>query len=343
MRSLLLVYETFCGFKRICKNLRPMQNLPEWLFDTYEQYPDLWMELAIYKAETQVDNLLKHVRVNEERFQEESESNKNDGHLSRENSVDDITNETLISFVAITDTCWTFRRELNWPSIDVNLRTGIKLIEDFAKFETRILNLFESIHMKDDDYDVVELSRTIKLLDGLLKRHHTTADEVSSLHLQIANDEEMNEVDTEYFKKKMTDCYEAIEKVKEKSRDEIIHKIKFYCEGRRPKIKDYVVNKKLVNDDECLMNCIDGELRLMYKHIQTKYHSDVMVALWKLMEEELELQFQNRKQRNLSKNKPSRFEHFKEALPVMISVKKEMHDNGVISDLSLDTLSNSKS
>merc|ERR1711892_1374447 len=65
-----------------------------------------------------------------------------------------------------------------------------------------------------------------------------------------------------------------------------------------------------------------------------------MVALWKLMEEELELQFQNRKQRNLSKNKPSRFEHLKEALPVMISVKKEMHDNGVISDLSLHTLSN---
>eukprot|EP00092_Neocalanus_flemingeri_P001115 GFUD01001188.1.p1 GENE.GFUD01001188.1~~GFUD01001188.1.p1 ORF type:complete len:1412 (+),score=425.44 GFUD01001188.1:75-4310(+) len=340
VKALILVYETFCAFKRIFKNLIPMQKLPQWLFDLYEQFPDLWMDLAIYKAEAQVENLLKHLRENEERFQkEESESSQNNGNLTRQNSVDDITNETLVSFLGIADTCWTFRRELNWPSLDVNLRTGLKLIEDFAKFETRILNLFESIHMKDEEYDVVELSRTIKLLDGLLKRHHTTVEEVSSLHSQIADDDDMNEVDREYFSKKMTTCYEAIQRVKDKAREEILSKMKFYCEGRRPRIKKHIVNKHLVNEEECLMTCIDGELQLMYKYIQRKYHSDVMAALWKVMEEELKLQFEDRKQRNLSKNKPSRFEHYKEALPVIMDVKKGMHDGKVISDLSLDTLS----
>ena len=100
--------------------------------------------------------------------------------------------------------------------------------------------------MKDDDYDVVELSRTINLLDGLLKRHHLTAEEVSSLHVQIVEDNKMNEVDREYFSQKMRSCYEAIEKIKGKSRDEILNKIKFYCEGRKPKIKEYVNNKKLL-------------------------------------------------------------------------------------------------
>ena len=80
----------------------------------------------------------------------------------------------------------------------------------------------------------------------------------------------------------------------------------------------------------------------MYQKMQKKYQSDVMAALWKVMEEELELQFKDRKQRNLSKNKPARFEHFKVGLPIIIDVKKDMHKNGVIADLSLDLLSISK-
>ena len=79
------------------------------------------------------------------------------------------------------------------------------------------------------------------------------------------------------------------------------------------------------------MKCIDDELHLMYKIIPKKYHSDVMGALWKVMEEELELQFKDRKQRNLSKNKPARFYHLKDALPVIIDFKKGMLEDGVIS------------
>ena len=76
---------------------------------------------------------------------------------------------------------------------------------------------------------------------------------------------------------------------------------------------------------------------------QEKYHSDVMSALWKVMEQELEIQFKDRKQRNLSKNKPARFDHFKVALPIIIDVKKGLHEKGIISDLFLDTLSTCKS
>jgi len=77
----------------------------------------------------------------------------------------------------------------------------------------------------------------------------------------------------------------------------------------------------------------------MSKNIQKKYHSDVMTSLWIVMEEELQIQFNDRKQRNLSKNKPSRFEHFKEALPIIIGEKKAIYEKGFISDLSLNSLS----
>ena len=98
--------------------------------------------------------------------------------------------------------------------------------------------------------------------------------------------------------------------------------------------------KKLVNEEDCLMECVDKELGQMYKNIPEKYHSDVMTALWKVMEEELE--FEDRKERNLSKNKPSRFKHFKVALPIIIDVKKGMHEKGIISDLCLATLTKCK-
>jgi hypothetical protein len=76
----------------------------------------------------------------------------------------------------------------------------------------------------------------------------------------------------------------------------------------------------------------------MYEHLPEKYYSDVMTALWKVMEEELEYKFEDRKERNLSKNKPSRFEHFKVALPIIIDVKKGMHEKGILSHLCLATL-----
>ena len=88
---------------------------------------------------------------------------------------------------------------------------------------------------------------------------------------------------------------------------------------------------------------MDKELGLMYKNIQEKYHSDVMIALWKVMEQELEIQFKDRKQRNLSKNKPARFAHFKVALPIIMDVKQGLYEKGIISDLSMDTLSTCKS
>ena len=346
VKNLLLIYETFCAFKRIFDNLH--QSYPDWLFDMYKQYPDMWVELALYKAETQVDNLLRHVRENEDKFNKiESESSQKTSRFSREDSVDDITNDTLVSFYGIAETSWKFREELNWPELDVSLSTGLKLIEGMAQLETRILNLFESIHLKDEEYDVIELSRTIKLLDGLLRRHHLTVNEIAALHSKIASDDEMNEIDQEYFKTKMTQCYEVIQKVKDKTKDEILKKIDLYCEGRRPKLKRYIQSKKLVNadedDEDCLMFCMDKELGLMYKNIQEKYHSDVMIALWKVMEQELEIQFKDRKQRNLSKNKPSRFAHFKVALPIIMDVKQGLYEKGIISDLSMDTLSTCKS
>jgi len=337
VKGLTLVYETFCAMKRIFENIN--ETYPLWLFELYGQYPTLWMEMALYKAEVQVENLLKLVRQDQRKFDtpdmEDREINK---IISRDDSVEDITNATLRDFYGICDTCWKFRAELQWQGPDINLNTGLRLIEGLAKLENRIPQLFDSIHMQDEEYDVLELARTIKLLNGLLRRHDATVNEVATLHSQIANDDNMDKVDEDHYRTKMAECYELLQKIKDNTKEEIFKKIQNYTEGRRPTIKDYIMKKKLVNEETCLMKCIADEHDLMYENIDKKYRSSVMVPLWKVTEEELMHQFQIKKQRNLEKNKPERFNHFKEALPDMIDYKKRMVEEGLFPDPDLESL-----
>ena len=131
---------------------------------------------------------------------------------------------------------------------------------------------------------------------------------------------------------------QSLQKIKDNTKEEILKKIQNYTEGRRPTIKAYIMKKKLVNEETCLMKCIADEHDLMYDNIDKKYRSNVMVPLWTVMEEELMHQFQIKKQRNLEKNKPERFNHFKDALPDMIDYKKRMVKEGLIPDLDLDSL-----
>ena len=174
----------------------------------------------------------------------------------------------------------------------------------------------------------MELSRTINLLDGLLKRHHSTVARVTLL--------DTNNTD------QVVRAYGVIENNKNRLTEEIINKINKYSEGRRPTLKILIANKKLINEEDCLMNFVDKELQLMHENITKKYHFDVIKSLWTVVEGELQMKFQERLNRNLVKNKPSRFSHFQAALPVIINAKKGLHEDRVISDLALDTLSNSE-
>ena len=316
------VYDSFSAFKRIFKNIFPMKKYPSWLFEIYEPYPNLWLKLALYKANIQVGNIIKHVTEIKEKGMKK---------VSSQYNSPDVISDSLVDFLGVAETCWTFKKELAWPDPTVNINLCVDLIYGLAQCETRILNVLETFLMKDKDYDALDLSKTIDLLEGLLARHRSSVDQISLLDKEAATD-------------KVVKAYEHIENAKNRLKEEAFNQIRMYCESKRPILKNLIANKNLIdeNDDKCLMSFVDKEMQLMHTNIDKKYQFDVMNSFWTIVEEELESQFQDRLNRNLLKNKPSRFSHFKDALPVIIDFKKRMHEDGIISHLGIDTLSRSK-
>merc|ERR1712066_190038 len=245
----------------------------------------------------------------------------------------------------IIESCWVFRDDLGWPNPEINLRTGIKLLKDLNKFETSILNMVDDLHWKDQEYDAHELNTCLKLIAGLLKRHDVTIKEISKLHHEIASNFCENEADAEVasYKKQMVSGFEEIDSIRTTLKIRLEQKIQFYAEGKRKRMTELINGKKLVNEDEdenqSLMKYLDEECAIIFKNVKKKCRrSQIILALWKVMEEEILEKLKEKIDRNLVKNKPSRFDLFKEALKVMMEVKTKMKDDDVIDDLELDRL-----
>merc|ERR1719458_2310273 len=311
------------------------------VYETFSAYPKRWQELAIQKAASEVEKLLSYLDKNQHEFADPSEG----GNIERQESEQDITNTTLISFQAIVESCWKWRSDLDWPDHAINLRMGLTLVKTFAKHEEHLLNLFHKIHMEDDHYDAYELSRTIKLLKGLQNRLKTTAEELRRLHEKHLEDDEADPIDSEDFKQQMNEVYENIANMEEEQNAEIQQKIDDYCEGRRQAMSAFIAEKKLVSEEEdgidCLMDFLDNEMKQIYSCLR-EHVSNVIAKLWTVMEEELATWFEGRKKRNLQKNKPERFLHVAEAITIIIEAKTNLNTGGIIEDSDLDSLNKVK-
>ena len=79
---------------------------------------------------------------------------------------------------------------------------------------------------------------------------------------------------------------------------------------------------------------MSDELEKIKTYVIPKYNDDVMNMIWRVVEEELFIKFDDRRKRNIDCNKPSRFYHFKEALPILIDIKKEESPNSYLTALS---------
>ena len=94
----------------------------------------------------------------------------------------------------------------------------------------------------------------------------------------------------------------------------------------------------------------DTLMKLLDKECGIIYHSDVsrgnktqiVLALWAMVESEISKKFEEKKKRNKEKNKPSRFEYFKLSLPVMQDAKQLIFNHFDIPDVKTDTYQTSK-
>ena len=143
----------------------------------------------------------------------------------------------------------------------------------------------------------------------------------------------------------MDEVYETIAKTEEKHRDEIQRKIHDYCAGRRKTMSTFIANKKLVSEEEdgidCLMGFLDNEMKQICRCLRDERQT-VIGMLWTVMQIELATWFEEKKKRNLQKNKPERFRHVAEAITIIIEVKTNLYRDGIINDSCLDGLTKGK-
>ena len=108
----------------------------------------------------------------------------------------------------------------------------------------------------------------------------------------------------------------------------------------------FIKDKKLVDDEQqkidCLMDYLDKEMKEIYACLRDECPSTVIAKLWAVMEEELSKWFEKKRKRNLQKNKPARFRHVAEAITIIIEVKTNLFNDGVIKDSNLDFLNKGK-
>merc|ERR1719479_448840 len=110
-------------------------------------------------------------------------------------------------------------------------------------------------------------------------------------------------------------------------------------------MRDLINAKQLINVEDnkmTMMKCLDDECRVIYSKLKkssSNYHcSQAILTLWKVVEEEILVKFNHKKERNFIKNKPERFNLLKKTIELLIDEKKQMKDNAVINDLELDRL-----
>ena len=340
-QKLQMSYDCFVALKRVWRVLHPGEKLPDQVYETFAAHANRWHDMAIHKAKLKVEKLLEYLANNTHEFEAPSDNGAEEGddHLEIEQ---DITNTTLINFQAMAESCWTWRKELDWPDPSVNLRMGLTLVKTFAKLEDDLLSVFDKIHMEDNTYDAFELSRTIKLLKGLQSRLQTSAIELRQLHEEHLVDEDADPTQQLDFKQQMEEVYQTIADMEEKQKKEIQLKVNDYCEGRRSTMAAFIKDKKLVDDEQqkidCLMDYLDKEMKDIYACLRDECPSIVIAKLWAVMEEELSKWFKRKKKRNLQKNKPARFRHVAEAITIIIEVKTNLFNDGVIKDSDLDFL-----
>merc|ERR550517_152984 len=238
------------------------------------------------------------------------------------------------------------REELDWPDKEVNLRAGIKLIRDLRKSEILILKHLENIHLEDEEYEVHELATCLNLISGLLKRHNQSITEISQLHDAIALEcsDETCEKDVDSYKTEIKICFEEIASIRTTLKEKIDQEIQVYADLKRKTMTSYIDAKDLINDEDdekpTLMKwLIDEESRTVCQKVSDEgRRSQIILSLWRVMEEEISVKLSKKKKNNLLRNKPSRFHLLKQALQIMIESKTDMKKNGVILSLELDRL-----
>ena len=95
------------------------------------------------------------------------------------------------------------------------------------------------------------------------------------------------------------------------------------------------------------MNFLDNECCIIHKYyddgdVNRENTTEILLALWEMVETEISNKFDKKKERNKEKNKPSRFNYFKLSLPVMEEAKQLLFDLFDIPDVKTDTYKKSK-
>ena len=340
VRELRLVLDIFYNLRRIWRDVHPSQRVPEWIFSLFQDYPEAWIDLAVLKADVQFGNLTSHLQ------QKNSEPDEN--HKTLVHSVSQDENEVLFAIVGIIESCWKFREDLDWLGSEVNIRTGIKLMKDLSKSENKMLKLLEDIHLADEEYEAHELAKCLNLIAALLNRHDQTITEISKLHQDIASDCSGEDCDANVssYKTEMKICFEEIEGIRTTLKDKRDQAIQLYVNKKRKTMTRFIKAKDLINnnyddDKPTLMKYVDEECMTIFEKFRKKgRRSQIILSLWKVMEEEISEELIRKRKRNLLKNKPSRFYYLKEALETMKDIKTRMKDDDVILALELDRLEN---
>ena len=340
-----LAYDCYRAFRRVANALGC--ECSQWLYDQFKEYQKPWMEeVPLKKAKSEVKKLIGKM---EGLQQEVSQVDGANGVLKRQDSVDDSSNTVLRLFHEIAESCWKARKELDWPNMEDNLTMCCKIIEEFAKYEREMFEAFDKFSKKNKDYNVHELARGVKLLNKMAGIHKTEAENVLDLYHSKKLE---NEVDLEYLRQKTAECTERLEKLRTQAKEQIHNTFQFYCEHVRPKIKEKIKRKMLTegqNHQESLLNFIYDESDRILDNLKESHPNDrskirinpedVVRKLWETVEEELEKKFAEKKERNRNKNKPSRFNHYKE-LRNFLDASKDLRLKGDV--IPLKTVRQSK-
>ena len=91
------------------------------------------------------------------------------------------------------------------------------------------------------------------------------------------------------------------------------------------------------------MKLLDKECGIIYSSdVSQENKSEIVLALWEMVESEISKKFEEKKKRNKEKNKPSRFDYFKLSLPVMQEAKQLIFNHFDITDVKIDIYQTSK-
>jgi len=131
-----------------------------------------------------------------------------------------------------------------------------------------------------------------------------------------------------------------LEKLKTKAKEQIETTFEYYCEHVRPRIQEKIHKKILSegnNQEESLLNFVFDESYRILDNLKESHPNDrtkirinpeeVVRKLWETMEEELEKKFVEKKERNMRKNKPTRFAHYRQ-LEHFVQASKELRLQG---------------